>query len=103
MCDVSPKLCPKKLLSGSSHLRAPRSTRGGPDALPELLDQCAEGPHLQVPVWRVLKCQRHTRHPAWLQLAVIVIENLSVSWWRGRTGCLTPLPDLTKVRVSSPD
>lgn len=29
MCDVSPKLCPKKLLSDSSHLRAPRSTRGG--------------------------------------------------------------------------
>lgn len=50
-----------------------------------LLDQWAEGPHLEVPVWRVLKCQCHTCHPAWLQLAVIVTEIVS----RGRTSCLT--------------
>lgn len=66
-----------------------------------LLDQWAEGPHLEVPVWRVLKCQCHTCHPAWLQLAVIVTENLSVSWCRGRTSCLAPLPALTETPVSS--
>lgn len=58
----------------------------------------------EVPVWRVLKCQCHTHHPAWLQLADIAIENLSVSWWReGPAASPHHSPALREAPVSGPE
>lgn len=68
-----------------------------------LLGQWAEGPHGEVSA--CLEGSQvsvpHTSPFAWLQLADIIIENLSVSWWREGPAASPHSPAFTEARVSS--